>query len=433
MSATTSTPDTAATAATSTPSTPTAAALRAADAIAAAIADTTAGADAGSSCKDDAAAAAAAAAAVAASDPLDAVGFDPVQYINIIFPTEQSLAKIDSVVDRLQAKALELEEDLSNLVRGQSDGAAEVASEILQVKAAIEELYERINMIREKAGSSEQMVQDITRDIKSLDQAKKNLVTSITTIKRLQMLASSLDYIKVLAQRRQYIETAQLLHVIIQLITYFEGFKNVAQIAVLFERVKQLEQDLRRQIFSDFEAGQVAGLESVARRFAWLKRLLKTHDEDHAAAFPPHKSIAEVLAATETTLDVKVMLAALQQSIEFEGKLSGRFELQQFTEQGEAPPPKFRGIISSCFESYLRLYIESEDKTISVMMDAYRQSTVMQEDDYVLQSSTDLFLFYRQTLVQCSKLSTNKPFLDLCRLFGKWLRVYADVLTSKLP
>ncbi|KAI9356191.1 Vps53-like protein [Zopfochytrium polystomum] len=437
--------------------------------------------------------------AVAEMDPLDSRAFDPVQYINLIFPNEQSLTKIDAVLEKLKLKMEDLDAEVSYLVREQTDGATVAAAEIEQCKSAIRELFERIRLIREKASSSEQMVQDITRDIKSLDQAKKNLVTSISTIKRLQMLAASLDYIKLLAQRRQYLETSQLLQVIMSLITDFETFRNVAQIAVLFERVKQLEVDLRRQIFSDFEGAfvggalrksidqlnegcllvdvlgqdvreqlctwycdlqlkdyrsifkqnpEVAGLDSVNRRYSWLKRLLKSHDEEHAPAFPPQwkmaellcerfclqtrRDLSEVLAANESTLDVKVMLTSLQQTIEFEQKVSGRFDVNN--EFGEPPLMyKFKAIISSCFEPYLRLYIESEDKTLSAMMDAYRQSTVMQEDDYVLQSSTDLFLFYRQTLVQCSKLSTNKPFLDLCRLFGKWLRVYADVLTSKLP
>lgn len=51
----------------------------------------------------------------------------------------------------------------------------------------------------------------------------------------------------------------------------------------------------------------------------------------------------------------------------------------------------------------------------------------------VLTSSSDLFLYYRQTLVAMARLSTKKPLLDLCKLFGKWLLAYADLLTSKLP
>jgi hypothetical protein len=46
----------------------------------------------------------------------------------------------------------------------------------------------RIKTIKEKAGESEKMVMDITREIKNLDQGKRNLTLSITVLRRLQML-----------------------------------------------------------------------------------------------------------------------------------------------------------------------------------------------------------------------------------------------------
>jgi len=49
-------------------------------------------------------------------------------------------------------------------------------------------LYEKLRNIKLKANNSEKLVQDITKDIKSLDYAKTNLTTSITVLKRLQML-----------------------------------------------------------------------------------------------------------------------------------------------------------------------------------------------------------------------------------------------------
>ena len=44
--------------------------------------------------------------------------------------------------------------------------------------------------IREKAKQAEQTVQFITKDIKSLDMAKRNLTSAITVLKRLQMLCT---------------------------------------------------------------------------------------------------------------------------------------------------------------------------------------------------------------------------------------------------
>ena len=49
-------------------------------------------------------------------------------------------------------------------------------------------MVRRIHTIKEKANESEKIVQEITNDIKTLDQGKRNLTLSITVLRRLQML-----------------------------------------------------------------------------------------------------------------------------------------------------------------------------------------------------------------------------------------------------
>lgn len=49
-----------------------------------------------------------------------------------------------------------------------------------------------MSRIREKATESEAVVRNITKDIQVLDLAKKNLILSMTTLKRLQMLGALL-------------------------------------------------------------------------------------------------------------------------------------------------------------------------------------------------------------------------------------------------
>jgi hypothetical protein len=46
-----------------------------------------------------------------------------------------------------------------------------------------------MSLIREKATESEAVVRNITKDIEVLDLAKKNLILSMTTLRRLQMLS----------------------------------------------------------------------------------------------------------------------------------------------------------------------------------------------------------------------------------------------------
>jgi vacuolar protein sorting-associated protein 53 len=59
-----------------------------------------------------------------------------------------------------------------------------------------------MSRIREKATESEAVVRTITRDIQALDRAKSSIVTSMTTLKRLQMLgASNISFFDLLMEK----------------------------------------------------------------------------------------------------------------------------------------------------------------------------------------------------------------------------------------
>ncbi|KAG0305385.1 Vacuolar protein sorting-associated protein 53 [Dissophora globulifera] len=440
-------------------------------------------------------------------DPLDAQEFSSVEYINKIFPNEHSLAAVDQVLARLQAKAKQVQEELRELTRAQTDGGQKGQEEVEAAKKGIEMLFFKIKEIKEKATQSEQMVQEITHDIKSLDYAKRHLTTSITTLKRLQMLVTAVDQLKAMAQRKQYRETAQLLEAVLQLIQYFRTFQNVRQIAELTESVAKLQVELERDIMKDFEQGftqdgilvgnigqlasaclvidilgedvrqnlvewycklqlrayrsvfkpneEVSALDNTSRRYAWLKRLLKIHDEEHAHIFPAawdvsrvlcmqfcqitRNDLANILAKTASTVDVPLLLQVLQLTLEFETQLENRFLSRDVDDalNDDSDTAGFAESISPCFEPYLSLYIDAEDKALEEKILGFKQQEPVPEDDLsvtVLASSTDIFMLYKSALTNCAKLSRKKPFLDLCNVFGKWLRVYAnDVLMSKLP
>uniref|UniRef100_A0A8C6KD89 VPS53 subunit of GARP complex n=1 Tax=Nothobranchius furzeri TaxID=105023 RepID=A0A8C6KD89_NOTFU len=54
-------------------------------------------------------------------DPLDKEDFNAVEYINTLFPTEQSLANIDDVVNKIRLKIRRLDDDIRTVVRGQTN------------------------------------------------------------------------------------------------------------------------------------------------------------------------------------------------------------------------------------------------------------------------------------------------------------------------
>lgn len=86
---------------------------------------------------------------------------------------------------------------------------------------------------------------------------------------------------------------------------------------------------------------EAAGLDNVARRFAWFRRALRRHDEEHAAIFPVPWRVGEALARRfcDGTRDdvrgllqratggpgVSLLLSALQETLDFELYLERRF------------------------------------------------------------------------------------------------------------
>jgi hypothetical protein len=60
-----------------------------------------------------------------------------------------------------------------------------------QLQELIGDLFTQIHHLRSGATESEVVVREITRDIKALDLAKRNIVSSMTGVKRFQMLGES--------------------------------------------------------------------------------------------------------------------------------------------------------------------------------------------------------------------------------------------------
>ncbi|KAI8646117.1 Vps53-like protein [Parasitella parasitica] len=430
--------------------------------------------------------------------PLDSPDFDPTQYLNKLFPTEQALASVDGVLDKLQFKIDEMSQEAERLTDTQfNKSAPEGNKDLDKAKDAIQELFQQIQDIKSKAAQSESMVQEITQDVKSLDYAKRHLTHTVTVLKRLQMLVTAVDQLEAMSKNKQYKESAQLLQAVIQLMQHFKSYKSVPQIAQLSDRITALKKHLETCVIRELEAGfnqggqlvgqswllhdaclvadvlgeptrekiikryvdlqlvnyrqifrpmeEVSQLENVSRRYAFLKRILKVCDDEHAEIFPTSWAVSARVCEkfckdTKSDLDVviknnpcdvKDLLKALQLTIEFEGQLNKRYEKHYKDKDKKERMFNFEKLISAAFQPYLYIYINAEDATISSMIDSYAQSDMKanEEDDgtmAVLPSSTDLFYFYRETLAQCAKFSTGKALFDLCQLFAKHLDSYCN-------
>uniref|UniRef100_A0A673GKX2 Vacuolar protein sorting-associated protein 53 homolog n=1 Tax=Sinocyclocheilus rhinocerous TaxID=307959 RepID=A0A673GKX2_9TELE len=363
-------------------------------------------------------------------DPLDRADFNAVEYINTLFPTEQSLANIDEVVNNIRLKIRRLDDNIRTVVRGQTNVGQDGRQALEEAQKAIQQLFGKIKDIKDKAEKSEQMVKEITRDIKQLDHAKRHLTTSITTLNHLHMLAGGVDSLEAMTRKRQYGEVANLLQGVVNVLEHFQKYMGIPQIRQLSERVKAAQSELGTQILADFEetfpaqGSKVAWLDKIDRRYAWIKRQLVDYEEKYGRMFPEEWCMTERIAVefchiTRTELaklmrtrareiEVKLLLFAIQRTTNFEGLLAKRFSgctlnngpgkkpetplepTNPFLEDesGEdnvsekdedldrpkkpkAPDNPFHGIVSKCFEPHLYVYIESQDKNLGELIDRF--------------------------------------------------------------
>ncbi|KAM6532036.1 Vacuolar protein sorting-associated protein 53 [Fusarium solani] len=442
-----------------------------------------------------------------ASD-LDAVDYDPIDHLNILFSHPSAVSSISEVSKTLQSHQNALSNDIAALETEQAYGPDSSLERMQSAQAELAQLFRKIETVRSRAIETEQNITSMTADIKRLDGTKRNLTLSMTALKRLQMLTTAYEQLRGLAKTRQYRECAGLLQAVLQLMKHFNSYRSIEQIATLSRGVAELQRELLEQVCEDFEMAfaksevgarrgtlveaclvmdalgdsakarlmawyvntelreyrqvfrgndEAGSLDNIGRRYAWFKRMMKTHDDEHAMIFPPHWRANETLATAfcdgtrddfkgilersmrrtdGNKIDVNLLLSCLQETLDFEQSLEKRFATSSRASidtlgSVEEKTHSFHGLISVAFEPYLSLWVESQDKQLAAMIPKYRNQPLIPPDEEfspqaVMTSAIELFHFYKLTLSQCAKLSTSERLLDLAKTLAKYLDEYAQ-------
>ncbi|MQM15670.1 hypothetical protein Taro_048620 [Colocasia esculenta] len=469
--------------------------------------------------------------------------------------TEASLSGVEPLMQKIHGEIRRVDAEILAAVRQQSNSGTKAKEDLATATHAIQELMDKIREIKTKAEQSETMVQEICRDIKKLDFAKKHITTTITALHRLTMLVSAVEQLQVMASKRQYKEAAAQLEAVNQLCSHFEAYRDVPKITELRDKFKNIKQILKSHVFSDFsslgtgketeesnllqqladaclvvdalepsvreelvrnfcskeltsyrqifEGAELAKLDKAERRYAWIKRRLRTNEEIWKI-FPPswqidyllciqfckltRNQLVEILDNLKEKPDVATLLMALQRTIEFEEELAEKFsgglgttrdeEMGHDTEEmdegkksnqivsdirkkyekklaihhGARNEPEkdshkdfsvpgagfnFRGIISSCFEPHLTVYVELEEKTLMEQLEKLVQDESWETEEgsqtNILSSSMQVFLMIRKSLKRCSALTKNQTLFNIFKVFQRILRAYAAKLFARLP
>ncbi|ODA76089.1 hypothetical protein RJ55_08372 [Drechmeria coniospora] len=440
---------------------------------------------------------------------LDAVEYDPMVHLNLLFSHPSAAASISQASQTLAARQNQLSSEIGTLEAVQAYKPDSSLERMQSAQSELAQLFRKIETVRSRAIETEQNITSMTADIKRLDGTKRNLTLSMTALKRLQMLTTAYEQLRVLARTRQYRECAGLLQAVIQLMKHFNSYRSIEQIATLSREVSELQRELLEQVCEDFELAfardetaankgnlmeaclvmdalgdsaksrmmhwyvntelreyrqvfrgndEAGSLDNIGRRYSWFKRMIRTHEDEHAMLFPPHWRVNELLATAfcdgtrddfkgilERSMrrgdggkvDVGLLLSCLQETLDFEQSLDKRFSTNERRESidtlssMEGKTHSFNGLISVAFEPYLSLWVESQDRQLATMMPKYRLQPPLPPDDEfspqaVMTSAIELFHFYKLTLSQCGKLSTGDRLLDLSRTLAKYLDEYAQ-------
>uniref|UniRef100_A0A182X4K6 Vacuolar protein sorting-associated protein 53 homolog n=1 Tax=Anopheles quadriannulatus TaxID=34691 RepID=A0A182X4K6_ANOQN len=448
------------------------------------------------------------------SDPLDQPDFNPTDYINQLFPNEQSLSNIDEVIAKMECDISLIDDNIRSVVRGQVNTGENGRVALKEAQQSLTQLFALITDIKSRAEKTEDAVKEITRDIKQLDSAKNNLTYAITTLNHLHMLVGGVENLKRLSERRQYGEVLNPLQAIIEVNQHFQQYSEIAQIQTLSAQVQQIQSELATQITDDFknffsptshsnanrmtltqlkdacqvasvldkpvkknilkwfinlqlqeyvqlfhENQDIAWLDKIDKRYAWVKRHLLDFEEKYGTVFPPdwevseritvqfctitREELAKIVARRRTEIDVKLLLFAIQKTANFEQLLDKRFNgttlVEATSEEVRPERGSFSSLIGSCFKPYLDIYTDSIDRELTALIEQFAQANqqmvVPKEiNPGILPNCADLFVFYKKCMVQCMQLSNEKPMYDLVLLFKKYLREYAaKVLEARIP
>ncbi|XP_054281350.1 vacuolar protein sorting-associated protein 53 homolog [Macrosteles quadrilineatus] len=283
---------------------------------------------------------------IPSNDPLDDPDFNSIDYINSLFPTEQSLSNIDDVIAQLECKIHGIDDQIRTVVRRQTNVGKDGRDALLDAQQVIKQLFLQTLEIKSKAEQSEETVKEITRDIKQLDCAKRNLTAAITTLNHLHMLVGGVDTLKILTGKRQYGEIVMPLQGIVEVMKHFHNYTDIPQIKKLADEVHEIQNALSQQITQDFhealtganaknftptrslaeaclvvdildpkvkrellkwfvgiqldeylvlfnESEENAWLDKIDRRYTWFKKHLLQCEDKFGAMFPPHWEVSE--------------------------------------------------------------------------------------------------------------------------------------------
>lgn len=153
----------------------------------------------------------------------------------------------------MKRKIHKIDEEIIESVSKQSRAGARGRHQLEESSIAIQDLFTKIQEIKTKADNSERMVNDICRDIRDLDYAKRNLSTTTKALSNLQTIVQEMERLKTMLERRNYSEVANLTEAVKEILRLFVDWKQIDRVKELQSAFDGIKRNIRTQVFNEFE------------------------------------------------------------------------------------------------------------------------------------------------------------------------------------
>ncbi len=222
--------------------------------------------------------------------------FDPIDFLNHHYKTEASLINaLPNLRETITKRLVVLDESISSTIQKQSDLADLTVSDVARAKRAVHQLHQRVTTVQMKARQSEQAVQEITREMKRLDYAKKHLSKTITALKRLHMLLHAVKQLRYsirVCDPPDYKNAANLVDAVQLLLGNFEGYMDsVEKMRLLKDDVEQMRVDLNDGILFAFRVAGFGSAGALEKTAASSENLEKQSKGGVVGKIPTDKSM----------------------------------------------------------------------------------------------------------------------------------------------
>jgi hypothetical protein len=197
--------------------------------------------------------------------------FDAAVYINSRFPDRESLllapedpdevsgtvsgraSLLQTCIESLKIESRNVDAAILDAVRRQSMSGSNAREQLKKSHELVRDVMGQVALCKKLAIESQSMVETITKDVQQLDNAKRNLTTAITALRRCSMLVDAVEQLQVAAEKRRFRDAGSLLEAIKQLQAHFVSYGHIPRVAELKGRVDALEQALRLASLREFE------------------------------------------------------------------------------------------------------------------------------------------------------------------------------------